>query len=513
MGALRVLVQGQTLILTAATNASGVAPTLYSDAGLSSGVTLPLTMSADTTLYGRDGLLNLTVTHPDGTVVFTGSVQLGSNLQTIAPVPTVAQLAAVASKVPASISSAVATQATADQSTYATGLASFKPRFWKEFPTAPTMFTEFAAGHGWTTNGGALVDLNNTEDPRFGFQCVKVSNPGSTIAVEKGSGANFDATGKALVVWMKIVNPVASPLITFIWSDATFANYYQWQPGPPSVNPQGWHPYILSLADTQAVGGSPTPTTMTRIKISFAANQAGDTIYIGGVGTIPYPTATYPNGVVTFSFDDALGSIYTQARAKLDQYSYGANAYLIADRIGLNGYPTMTNLRDLEEFNGWEMSGHASTLERHVDFTTLDSVTLDAELYAMKRWLQENRFRGADHLAYPFGSANDATMQVTRKYFSTARSLSPHLMGTPHTDPLGLLCYAFGTTGQTVAQIEAAVDKAYTAGKWLMLCFHDITAAASSGGTISATDFATIVDYVHTKGMPVKTVSEVIGWS
>ena len=88
MGQLTIRTNGQTLLFTGATNPAGATVGVWSDAGLSSAVSLPVTVSADTTYYLRDGDTTVTVTQPDGSVVYSGQVSVGTWPREIIPQPT-----------------------------------------------------------------------------------------------------------------------------------------------------------------------------------------------------------------------------------------------------------------------------------------------------------------------------------------------------------------------------------------------------------------------------------------
>jgi hypothetical protein len=99
-GTVQVLVQGQTLVVTAAT-LDGGAVTLYSDDETTTEVTLPATLTTDTTWYlalDTTGTLALAVSWPGGTALdpVTGTVRNGKAL-ILRPYPTTAQLVSAAS--------------------------------------------------------------------------------------------------------------------------------------------------------------------------------------------------------------------------------------------------------------------------------------------------------------------------------------------------------------------------------------------------------------------------------
>ena len=59
------------------------------------------------------------------------------------------------------------------------------------------------------------------------------------------------------------------------------------------------------------------------------------------------------------------------------------------------------------------------------------------------------------------------------------------------------------------ATITAAIDKAWTNGEWLILCFHGIHTGSDSYW-YDSTDYRTIVDYINAKTIPVRTVGNVL---
>ena len=94
MGQLTIRANGQTLVLAGATNPAGTTVGVWSDAGLSSSVTLPATLSTDTTYFLRDGETLVTIQQPDGSAVYSAPVSIGAWPREIIPLPTVAQTSA-----------------------------------------------------------------------------------------------------------------------------------------------------------------------------------------------------------------------------------------------------------------------------------------------------------------------------------------------------------------------------------------------------------------------------------
>lgn len=92
-----VQTNGQTLVVTATRN--GATSTLYSDAAVTSSVTLPHTITSDTTYYVAEagyGTQIVSVKQPDGSELWGKGLDCYAytGIQTIAPLPTEAQVAA-----------------------------------------------------------------------------------------------------------------------------------------------------------------------------------------------------------------------------------------------------------------------------------------------------------------------------------------------------------------------------------------------------------------------------------
>jgi hypothetical protein len=127
----------------------------------------------------------------------------------------------------------------------------------------------------------------------------------------------------------------------------------------------------------------------------------------------------------------------------------------------------------------------------------------------MKNWLWTNGFKGFDHLAYP-GGAHDARVdRMASLYFSTGR-LVVGISNESTYPSTPMECRAIIVLNTTpTATITALIDKAYSEGAWLHLIFHDFAAVATLSLQYSTANFATVIDYAATKGIPVCTVGDV----
>lgn len=392
-----------------------------------------------------------------------------------------------------------------------------------------TSVTTFQTSHGWTTGGsGGTWNLNDTSDFAIGSQCVSDVTSGTNSAhwVQKMGFTAVDMTTHDLQLWVK-VSTVAnlSSIKVFATSDS-LTNYVQGNVIDVTygVSPQGmlrdgeWFPLRFNLSDLTNTTGSPVKTAITGIRLQVAdiGSSNTTTVKFGGLFSYPRPTANYPNGVVTFGFDDSFTSHRTFAAPYLAKYGWAGTAYTICDALngsgiaGGSGYGmTLAQLRELRDVYGWELAAHAYTVTNHTtSYPSLSASVLSAEVGQMVNWLQQNGVLTSSHFAYPLGKQSAATDAVVSRYFSTGRTLMalPLEMQQPGS-PMRTRAIQVATGG--VSTTEAAIDKAYTNGNWLQLVFHDFVTSGATGNQTLQSEFQTIVDYCSSKGIAVAPASDV----
>lgn len=388
-------------------------------------------------------------------------------------------------------------------------------------PPVSSWITTFQPGHGFSNFVSSLTSVtDDTTNFTLGSQSLaavtKTDNSGGSI--QRTGIPAFDATGKSLVLVAK-ASEVANltELILFAGNDS-FTAYYQWTVQDGDVEAQRffrsgeWAFITLSFADA-AVIGSPNRAALTSLRLR-TRSLTGTSITVNwqGVGLSPEQTA-YPNGVVSISFDDSLGDTYTAARPVLDKYGFAATAYLIIDVIGTPTYMTLDQCRRLEAINGWDMAAHAWTLADHgTGLANLTTDALIADLSRMRAWLETNGFRGTRHLAYPLGNFSTAMIDVARRYFESGRTVDKRQRHEtiPPPDPFKLRSPSLTNSMMPSSIWTAEIDRAFTNKTWLHLTFHGVVTSSPGTNQILLSDFTTIVDYIASKGMPVRTVRQVL---
>lgn len=383
-------------------------------------------------------------------------------------------------------------------------------------PTDTVLLSRFDAGHGWTYLQGTGVGVDDTTvvGP-FATQSVKLtaSATGSTTGIEK-AGLTVDLTTTNLVFWIKWDTLLTNPAITVYAGDSTLANSYTWnkyREQTDSYNAMnGWTAYEVFVSEPGAASiGTPNPAAITRIRIR--AELGSGTIWVGGIGT-RVPSATYPNGVITVGFDDSLASTYDLARPIVAKYNFPAVSYAIADALGTTGFMSLVQAQDLAQTCGWEIAGHAFTQVAHnARFTTLTPAQLVTEFRNLKSWMLHNGFI-SDAWASPGGQSNTTLWLTARSFFGLHRGVSngfPQQSAKPVYPP-HIKAPSFDTTANPVSTLQTYIGQVKTAKAWGNITFHAVTTIASAAGSVSTTDFDTILAYIQSQGVPVRTVDQVL---
>jgi hypothetical protein len=384
-------------------------------------------------------------------------------------------------------------------------------------PLVTTLITQFATGHGWTNyTSSAASFTDDTTTNALGTQSVQsVTKTDNTPAQVQGGGYAVNATGKMVVIWLKVDGVANLTELNLYAGDASLANSYNWTIADAGgvaqhVFREGeWMPVVLGFADAIAAG-SPNRASLNLFRLrSRATTGNAVTVHIGGLGLTDEPNA-FPNGVISISCDDSYLSQYVELRKALDVYGWGATAYTIVDRLGVAGFMTLAQLKDLEQNHNWEVAGHSYTMANHaIGYGNMTDADCEADIRNLKKWLVDNNFRGADHLAYPLGSFTPSTQAVMGKYFSTGRTVTNRLIETIRPSDRMRLRSLSVTNTITLATAKAMVDKVVANKGWGILTFHELVTTPTLGAHWAIADMIALIDYIATKGVPVMPVGEV----
>lgn len=404
----------------------------------------------------------------------------------------------------------------------------------------------FQAGHGWTTSGSGLgsSSLNDTSTFVRGTQCATITSAGNggVCNLDRFGQPSFDLTGKAIRITLKIDDVTHVNSVNFFVGTSSLGNAMKWKAwnvtASTSMMQSGeWVTVTLQWADINTASGSysisangvPSSTTsFTDMRFQIIDDAAGTvTAHLQSVEIIPDTTTTFPNGVVSITFDDSWHSVHDYARPIMDSYGYRGTTYTIADYIGTSQRLSLAELRSVQDLSGWEVAGHAYTNAAHAArYPTMTAQQVDDELRNLKAWLVSNEF-ASDAFAYPggqFGKTTDGVGvdQLVGRYFSTGRSINylnttemfPAAMPRRMRSISGISSAATAGDAANVTKLTSAggmLDRCALNGSWLILTFHQIvTGSVTDTSQISQTDFASIMSAINSRGITVLPVGDVI---
>jgi peptidoglycan/xylan/chitin deacetylase (PgdA/CDA1 family) len=366
----------------------------------------------------------------------------------------------------------------------------------------PTWVSTFAPGHGWTNPFSFGTIADDTADYIIGTQSLVVTD----TAAQKGSLA-LDLTGKMLALWMKLDSVGATDDIVVYAADATFANYYNWtitagEDASPWFRTGEWVLVTLPF-ENAAVVGAPNRASLATLRVRALSTA---TFHINAIGTVAEST-TWPNGLVSITFDDGYDDTLLAAQQSMTPKGLTGTLFTIPEAIGAVDFLTEAQLADLQNVHGWDIQAHGLDT-----YTLMTEDELRAEWSATKEWFAARGLGRPDHLAYVGGQNDDTVVKVAREFFTTARTVSGRTLETwPPAGPHRLRAMSSissASGGNSVATVQAAIDRAKAGGNWLILVFHRIVDTPSSTVECSWTDFNAILDYVNSSGVDVRTVTD-----
>jgi peptidoglycan/xylan/chitin deacetylase (PgdA/CDA1 family) len=383
------------------------------------------------------------------------------------------------------------------------------------------------AGHPFSYSGtGTTGNNNDTSDFVLGTEAITVTSngAGNQAKISGTFSSVLDLTGKNLVVWVKLENygNVLGGYPRLYLGDTGLTNAYYWKLAETQNQPWGldgeWHRVTLPFGTASTVG-SPSRASLAALTMQIYDNSSGQvTFHLGGLATMAEPAVAWPSGVVSLAFDDGFISQFTTAKPYMDRYGFRGTAYVIAETLWNHAaYPNYLDLassQQLEWDSGWEIATHAYSAANHnAGYTSIGQEAALADAQAAKDYLRSNGFKSPELFAYPLGNYDSGILANTRRLFGAARTISSY-GGYPDETvvpaDLTRLRSMPVSTLNSLASVEAAVDRAYANKEWLILLFHDIQASASGNLQFSTANFQALMDYINTKGIPVRPVSEVL---
>ncbi|GAA4176629.1 polysaccharide deacetylase family protein [Gryllotalpicola koreensis] len=244
------------------------------------------------------------------------------------------------------------------------------------------------------------------------------------------------------------------------------------------------------------------------------AGDDGDpvTVKFGGFATYPEGVPAFPEGVVSFTFDDTWAEHASYATPLLAQHGYTGTLFPILSRL-TSGNPEYYDTDDLKKMvnaYGMELGAHATSDDTHISVVGWTTEDYETELRALRSWAYDNGFPPMMSYAYPVGPFDEPAYTSVRRFFGYGRTNDTRLM-SPTSDYRYAASALVCSSTLTLAQAEAAVDAAKADGLWVNFIIHDLptTTPATQNGWLRS-NFASLVNYCVSSGIAVRAAGDVI---
>ncbi len=224
------------------------------------------------------------------------------------------------------------------------------------------------------------------------------------------------------------------------------------------------------------------------------------------VADSPYPA----KATVSFTFDDAASTTYTNALPVLSSKGLSATEYVNTGYVGKPGYMSWSQIQQLQNTYKWDIGGHSVT---HPLMSTLNDTQLRYEVEQSKKDLIAHGITNPVSFATPYGDYSNKVIATIARYYQSHRPFHDraYLNDYPYNKYLIYVKSVEKTT--TVTEVKSWVDYAKSTNGWLVLVFHDVVTNPTDQYDVSTNFLKQIADYVKTSGIRNATVSEMTAYS
>ena len=138
-----------------------------------------------------------------------------------------------------------------------------------------------------------------------------------------------------------------------------------------------------------------------------------------------------PEKPIILTFDDGYADNYTVLLPMLEKHGMKATVFMVTNNIGLEGYLTWDQLRDMQN-RGIEIGSHTAN---HLPLGNMEAAEANDELKLSKLIMEWNGLRTIFTLSYPNGSYNEALPAMLRDNEYLAAVTGDAGLNTFQTDP------------------------------------------------------------------------------
>ncbi len=223
------------------------------------------------------------------------------------------------------------------------------------------------------------------------------------------------------------------------------------------------------------------------------------------------PIRPFDQPLVSVTFDDGWGSVYTRALPVLQQNGIHTTQYVITDTFNQPSYMSVKQLKSMQSA-GHEIAAHTIT---HPDLTMLDDKQLDHELSGSQQTITKD-FGLTKDFTSPYGAYNAHTLSEISKYYRSQKNAE----GDPAANALGninikssfnalnLKSYSVRKS-TTVYDLQKLLDEAKARNGWLILTYHQVD-YSNEEYSVNPKDFADQMKFIGSDKTRSATVGQVL---
>ncbi len=210
------------------------------------------------------------------------------------------------------------------------------------------------------------------------------------------------------------------------------------------------------------------------------------------------------SGVITFWFDDAWKSQYTEGYTLLQEYGYKAALAVPVSHIGFKHYMNWYQVVDVQN-NGWEIVSHG--MSHNCDPWNSSLEELRYEIGFSQRALASHNLNKNIFVA-PCGNFSDQSAEVIKEYYNSSRSAELGLETIPPEDNYNIRTWVAGLDFNLL-NFSKLLEKAIKDKLWLNITFHQIDRNGDQY-SITPEQLKSILILVNRSGLPVLLPSQIV---
>ena len=205
--------------------------------------------------------------------------------------------------------------------------------------------------------------------------------------------------------------------------------------------------------------------------------------------------------LVSFVDDDGNPAVLTKLRPLAEMYGVPFTICMPSDFIINGNGLSATQLKDLQDSNGFEIASHGKT---HTPInTSMTAEQQEIEVYESWRQMRELGLN-VETIVYPYGQSTPYSREIVSRYYKAGVTTDVRLNATPLlTYRLGRL--QFPTTGWTLANYTAKVDEAIANKSWLIFMLHCGQPEHDAANQIILEQ---LIQYIQSVNVDIVTISD-----